>query len=190
MQDPEKSMRETARQRISAAMDGHATTAELEAACSAWRADGDARRTWHTYHLIGDVLRSDELASTPAVDEAFLQRLRQRLAGEPVALTRQPVLRSPQARWPWAVAAAAAGFAAVAAVMVVVRQGGMEPLAIDLQASVQNNAIDPAVVKGKLIRDAELERYFAAHRRVSLGATVVMPGAVVRSVEAVAIEEK
>ena len=36
--------------------------------------DAAARRTWHAYHLIGDVLRSEDLASTPARDAALPRR--------------------------------------------------------------------------------------------------------------------
>ena len=36
--------------------------------CADWAADPEARQAWHTYHLIGDVLRSDDLAS-PAAGE-------------------------------------------------------------------------------------------------------------------------
>ena len=50
------------------------------------RLPGLARRrptrasSWHAYQLIGDVLRSDDLAAEPAADEAFLVALRARLA--------------------------------------------------------------------------------------------------------------
>ena len=188
MQEPEKPARAAARQGLSASMDGHATVAEVDAVCAAWRSDVDVRETWHTYHLIGDVLRSSELASTSAVDESFLQRLRQRLAQEAKPVHLNPPSELP-ARWPWATAAAVAGFVAVAGVMVVLRPIGVQPTA-DLQAWTNNNVHDHAVVKGQLIRDAELERYFAAHRRASSVAMVVMPGAAVRSIEAVAIETK
>lgn len=190
MQEPGNPMREAARQGLSAGMDGHATAAEMEAVCAAWRSDADARETWHAYHLIGDVLRSNELASSTAADEDSLRRLRQRMADEPVALHAHAPWVWQHARWPWTTAAAVAGVVAVAGVMVMLRPVGVQPSASDLNAWTQNNVHDHAVVKGQLIRDAELERYFAAHRRVSSGATVVMPGAAVRSIEAVAIEAK
>ena len=56
---------------LSAAADGDADA--LGAACLAWRDDAAARSTWHAYHLIGDVLRSGELATTPQRDAAFLR---------------------------------------------------------------------------------------------------------------------
>ena len=74
-----------ARRLISALADGEADPGESARGVSAW-ADGssEARRSWHVYHLIGDVLRSEDLASAPARDQVFLERLRLRLADEPV----------------------------------------------------------------------------------------------------------
>lgn len=100
---------------LSALVDGHGAA---EAACSRWRDDEAVRRDWHAYHLIGDVMRSDELASRPGRDAAFLLALRAKLAEEPVVLA--PTRR----RHAWMVpVAAAAGFAVVAGVVVVTRLG-------------------------------------------------------------------
>src|SRR5579862_1544718 len=71
---------------LSALADGDATESESARAFHAWREDDDARATWHAYQLIGDVLRSDDLASDPAADQDFLVALRARLAAEPVVL--------------------------------------------------------------------------------------------------------
>ena len=57
------------RQWLSAAVDGEA--AALDKASQLWRSSEDARATWHRYHLIGDVMRSAELARQPARDAAF-----------------------------------------------------------------------------------------------------------------------
>ena len=76
---------------ISALADGEADAATVALGCAAWSEDSDvARRKWHTYHLIGDVLRSEDLCSTPAHDRDFLQSLRARLADEPVIVTLRP----------------------------------------------------------------------------------------------------
>ncbi len=69
---------------LSALADGRADA--CGPALQAWATDADARRTWHAYQLIGDVLRSDDLAAPAQHDEAFLVALRQRLASEPVIL--------------------------------------------------------------------------------------------------------
>jgi sigma-E factor negative regulatory protein RseA len=127
---------------LSALADGEADADEADRACAAWRADESARRQWHRYHLIGDALRSEELAREPARDAAFLGALRARLVGEPVVMAPMPqevsasALHAP-ARPAVAVAAratgwrqawvtpvaVAAGVAAVAGVLVVTRLG-------------------------------------------------------------------
>ena len=68
------------RQWLSDLADGRLDDQDLAGACRRWAEDDDARRTWYAYHLIGDVLRSDDLARPAAADAAFLEALRQRLA--------------------------------------------------------------------------------------------------------------
>ena len=81
---------------LSALIDGELDAGLATAACAAWRESGSTRSTWHAYHLIGDVLRSEDLASTPQRDAAFLARLKVRLADEPVVLAPQPLERAAQ----------------------------------------------------------------------------------------------
>jgi len=88
--DSDRSSSDSSRRILSALADGDATDSEAARAFQAWRDDPDARATWHGYQLIGDVLRSEDLASAPRADEAFLVALRARLADEPVVLAPQP----------------------------------------------------------------------------------------------------
>src|SRR5689334_13843162 len=83
--DSDRSSSESSRRILSALADGDATRA-----FQAWRDDPDARAAWHSYQLIGDVLRSEDLACEPEADQAFLVALRARLADEPVVLAPQP----------------------------------------------------------------------------------------------------
>lgn len=78
------------REILSALADGQATPTEAAQASAAWRGQPEARATWHAYHLIGDVLRSPE-ALAASDSERFLQRLRTRMADEPVVLAPQAV---------------------------------------------------------------------------------------------------
>lgn len=177
------------RQQLSSLMDGDLASTDVAGACALWRQDADARRDWHAYHLIGDVLRSDDLASTPTRDAAFLQALRQRLADEPVPLAPAPLQapapvaslqvangvplasRSRPARhWLMAPAAVAAGFVAVAGVMVVTRVMSPAPVEAPTIASAGPAAGASAV----LVRNIQLDRYLSAHRSLANGA---MPGA-------------
>jgi sigma-E factor negative regulatory protein RseA len=124
-----------------AGLDG---TQALEHALSRWREDAAAREAWSTYHTIGDVLRSQELARHAGGDEAFLEGLRARMAREPVVLAPDAALTEAvrrtaaaqdsarrRAHWrppAWLGASAAvAGVAAVAAVVWVVQLQEDEP---------------------------------------------------------------
>ena len=107
--DSDRSPSESSRRILSALADGDATDSEAARAFQAWRDDPDARASWHAYQLIGDVLRSDDLAAEPAADEAFLVALRARLADEPVVLAPQPRLEADPVAVPVAVPASAAG---------------------------------------------------------------------------------
>ena len=207
-----------ARERLSAMADGELDDAVgVGHACAAWHADASHRATWHAYHLIGDVMRSDDLASDAGRDAAFLGALRARLATEPVVLAPQP-LQSTQAAaishrstWSWRVpAAVAAGFVAVAGVLVATRGAGSlsgAPAAPALaQAQSQSlvpvavaqgvagpgavpssdTSAEPAVliVNGQLIRDVQLDRYLAAHKQFAGSSALGVPSAFLRSATA------
>lgn len=187
------------RQTLSALMDGQNESSQFDSACGLWRSNAEARECWHTYHLIGDVLRSDELASRPGRDAAFLSAVRSRLAHEPVPLAPAPISSAPAAvrgdtaRWRgrlMAPMAVAAGFVAVAGVLVVTRVGNPDvaPAAVPV-ASVAGQP-DVMVANGQLIRDARLDRYLAAHRQVSNRAGVHVPGGVVRSMDTIVLDNK
>jgi sigma-E factor negative regulatory protein RseA len=180
---------EAARQSLSALVDGQATAADVDALCARWRGDMQVREQWATYHLIGDVLRSEDLASRPARDEAFLQSLRQKLAAEPVPLAPRPAAqaKSGRLRWQAATAAAAAGFVVVAGVLVMTRPDRSDNVSSKMASQGQPEL---TLASGKLVRDAQLDRYMAAHRRVSNGAVVGIPGAEVRTVGAFAVDDK
>lgn len=77
--------RDAEREALSALADGEAQSPEVARACAAWRDHADARANWHAYQLIGDVMRSEDLAQASS-GEAFLKNFRERLAKEPVVL--------------------------------------------------------------------------------------------------------
>jgi sigma-E factor negative regulatory protein RseA len=178
---------------LSALADGDAGA--LAQACALWREDPRARATWHAYHLIGDVLRSDELAAPPSHDAAFLAALRTRLAAEPTILA--PAAKAPAAahRHGWLLpAAAAAGFAAVAGLLVLTRlpapvaddallAANPEPRAGLVLTGSAASAPQPLVIDGRMIRDARLDSYLRAHREALGGVPAAVPGGAPRSVE-------
>lgn len=190
LNSPGSSSDDAMRQSMSALMDGRLDDASLDRAFTAWRSDAKARECWHAYHLIGDVLRSDELAAQPSRDEAFLASLRSKLAVEPVPLAPGRHRVEPNARG-WrqrlvAPAAVAAGFVAVAGVLVVLRGAAPQEGAVVAGAG----SGEMTVVNREVIRDARLDRYLAAHRKVSNTASMQVPGAVARSVDTVVLEAK
>jgi sigma-E factor negative regulatory protein RseA len=172
-------------------MDGELPAGELSGVIARFRDDDDLRAEWHAYHLIGDVLRSEDLAVAPMRDACFLQSLRGRLAQEPARLDDAPlqlVAPSPPApavpgrRWMtgWMVApaAVAAGFVAVAGVLVV-NKALVSPPAAEAVVAQQVPA------SGALVRDARLDRYLAAHRNLGTGLAGAGAGGAERTVQIV-----
>jgi len=193
---PDELPTEDTRQWLSALADGDADA--VEDACRLWRDDPAARQAWHAYHLIGDVLRSDELARAPARDAAFLAGLRERLSAEPVVLAPDaPTPRAPR-RQAWLMpAAAAAGFVAVAGVLVVMRlgtPGAPVPAAVMAGASAAGlTAVSSAVRSAEqppqepaFIRDPRLDEYLRAHQSARGGVAAASPGGTLRRVDVVA----
>lgn len=172
------------RSALSQAMDGEAGA--LDAALHAYACDAGARADWHAWHLIGDVLRSGDSARTGAHDAAFVARLRARLAAEPVPVVplAPRALQRPasHARW-MAGAAVAAGFVAVAGVVVATR--GSAPEAGPTLAGASAPAA-PSGVEAVLVRNADLDRYLAAHRQYAPMSTLAAPGGFVRSADVAA----
>lgn len=72
----------TQREQLSALADGQLDGEAFEQAMQ-FAHEEEGRASWQLYHLVGDVLRSPELAHH-ADNGAFLWRLQQRLADEPV----------------------------------------------------------------------------------------------------------
>ena len=69
---------DSTRERLSALADGELDAAAATALCASWGSDAQLRADWHAWHLIGDVLRSQDLASDPAGDGAFCAALHSR----------------------------------------------------------------------------------------------------------------
>jgi sigma-E factor negative regulatory protein RseA len=208
------------RERLSALVDGELDANVVAQACLAWRDDAEQRSTWHAYQLIGDVLRSDDLASVAGRDIAFVNALRSRLAAEPVVLVPQPIEipapteeAIPHARtrgWTWVGASAvAAGFVAVAGLLVLTRTPGVssappsgapDSVALTARPATQpapaavvqatNTVTEPQalVANGKLIRDARLDRYLAAHKQFAGTSALGVPSGFLRSATADAAE--
>lgn len=175
---------------LSSLMDGELESSAVGRACGLWRDHSEVRAQWHAYHVIGDALRSDDLISDASHDQAFLASLRQRLAHEPVVLAPTPAaapvsVAQTKIRRLWVTpAAVAAGFVAVAGVLVATQMSGglslrevpagttlaevpaVQPEAVTAGAEPGFAGDPPAVVlNGQLIRDVRLDEYLAAHKK-------------------------
>lgn len=190
---------------LSALVDGELGDDEIAPLCAAWRSDATLRRRWHAYQLIGDVLRSDDLASHGARDAAFLARLRSRLESEPVVLAPEvAAVRASRRRWSWrAPTAVAAGFVAVAGTVVVLQRPApmseltLRAAAVPSPAQVvalpaaasqplaEAAAESPVIVANPtIIRDARLDRYLSAHQQFAPTSALGQPSRYLRSATA------
>jgi sigma-E factor negative regulatory protein RseA len=203
--------RSSSRRILSALADGDATESEAARAFLAWREDDDVRGTWHAYQLIGDVLRSDDLAAEPAADESFLVALRARLATEPVVLAPHarpddqvagialPAaangVAAARSRGRWqAPLAMAAGFLAVIGGLNIVRPFGhsgdtaLASAAATASSAVAGNLAASPIVATSAQTKAEADRlapYLAAHRQSTMNGPFQMPGGDIRNVSMV-----
>jgi sigma-E factor negative regulatory protein RseA len=156
--------------------------------------DPVALEAWHTYHLIGDVLRSGEL--TPAtMHTAFLGRLQARLRQEqrltaarnapearpivePVAAHRVAV-NDDSFRWKLV-----AGFASVAAMAAIgwTVSGAVAGKVEQAQlAAAQRGTVFAGGERGVMIRDPRLDELLAAHRQLGGASALQMPAGFLRN---------
>lgn len=191
---------------LSALVDGEADAGAAASLSARWRDEAALRERWHSYQLIGDVLRSEELAGRGR-DAAFLQRLRTQLDREPVvlapradrvaeesaaALPRQRAAGGGLRRWATP-AAVAAGFLAVIGSLAVTRLSGpqadapqlAQAPAVPVEApqrvvlAAPADQVEPA--SGVLIRDARLDQYLAAHKQFGGSSALSVPSGFLRS---------
>ena len=146
------------------------------------------RATWSCYHLIGDALRSDDLAVSPATSSAFLNGFAARfeseahvLAPASVPATRRLLALRRRVIPAFAVAAAAAtltwivmpqlsGVSTVAGVTQVasVAPQGDSVQRVAMASMPAATTAQTNVSDGNIIRDASLDQYLEAHQQFGL----------------------
>lgn len=177
---------------ISALADGQLAGEAFARGVDAAAAGPAARQTWHTYHLIGDVLRSGEQAAG-AMNAEFLERLQARLRQEKVPVpmaasaaaggtsreAAQAAANDPSFRWKLV-----AGFASLAAMAAI----GWTAVGGSVAKSEQGQlaATSPGTVladtqRGVMIRDARLDEFLAAHRQLGGASALQMPAGFLRN---------
>ncbi len=186
---------------LSALADGELSGAELAQGLRALGEDADAVSAWRSWHLIGDVMRSPELAAGTPSDQ-FMRRLSQRLAAEaaPMALAvERAVASAVETRVSDSIVAAepandgvfrwklVAGLASVAAAVAVgwtiLSSQGMAPAGAQLATAPAGAqvATAPAAQGGVMIRDAALDELLAAHRQLGDTTALQMPARFLRN---------
>lgn len=193
------------RERVSALADGQLDGAQTAQVVSWLASSQDARATWHSYHVVGDVLRCDDLGDCGR-DQAFVLRLRERLARaqQPDAATGDAVVQPPPmpeplvvaaehglvsandavVRWKWFTAAASLMAVAVLGwhlgainTGASVRLAGAPAAGGLVTARAQAPEAQPAVMS----RDPRLDELLAAHRQFGGTSALQMPAGFLRN---------
>ena len=190
-------------ERISSLLDGDLHGDELSLTLDALLEDPQSMQTWHTYQVVGDVMRSAELA--PARNDfVFLQKLQLRLASEPsgvggpandvvlpitlrvtdVALDRgRSASNAPAFRWK-----ALAGVSCVALVGLIGAsmwtqlspQAAVEVAMSRPDAMVAPTVVATDTVAGPMLRDPRLDELMAAHRQLGGHSALQVPAGFLR----------
>jgi sigma-E factor negative regulatory protein RseA len=172
---------------VSALADGELRGDAFARAVEVAARDSDARDAWHTYHLIGDVLRSGELARV-TVPDRFLTRLQARLVqeqqpatGPAVAPTAvQLAVKTPghqrvaanDGNFRWKALAGVTSLTAIGALAWGLSGAPATPDSARL-ARAEGPAVLANTQRGTMIRDARLDELLAAHRQ--MGGASVLP---------------
>jgi sigma-E factor negative regulatory protein RseA len=181
----------TTQEMVSALADGQVGGDELAGALEAAKADPQA---WRTYHLIGDVMRSGELArATPS--DRFLARLQESLRAErPQGAAIQPIrvlepaaavadpARPAANEQRWKLVAGLASVAAVAAIgWTVIGATSGDRGAAQLAASPAPGVVLTGTQQGTMLRDERLDKLLAAHRQLGAATAVQAPNGFLRN---------
>jgi sigma-E factor negative regulatory protein RseA len=169
-------------ERLSAFVDGE-LPAEEHLSSIFSELDQEGRAAWSEYHLIGDVLRSDDLALSAAASRSFMTGFAARFEAEPhvLAPAALPATREGASRVGRILAlrhrvvpTLAVAAAAATLTWIVVPQmrgtglasGGAQLAAVASSQGMQRVAMNAAPAQdGNIIRDARLDEYLEAHQQ-------------------------
>lgn len=189
------------REQLSALADGQLEEDEF-ARAMAFAVTDEGLAQWHAYHVVGDVLRSSELAAPHHT--TLLDKVRAQMAQEPLPthlvsgeLTQVAAVASPDARvanagvFQWKLAAGFASLAAVAAIGWSTYAGLQAPaggasgaqLAAVPATTVQSLAVADGSRSSQqvMIRDPRLDELLAAHKQFGSTTTLQMPAGFLRN---------
>jgi sigma-E factor negative regulatory protein RseA len=173
----------SARERVSAFVDGESFDESGDIGQFIAGMSHSERTAWSDYHLIGDTLRSDELAESPARSSAFMASFSARLESEAHVLVPSVAVqrgRGGLLRRRMVPAFAVAAAAATLTWIVVPQLQGVDSHSGAQVASVSGDGVQhvamatvPAtstrspVTEANILRDADLDQYLEAHQQFS-----------------------
>lgn len=183
-------------EQMSALMDGEL---EGEALADALRfaQEDDVLATWEIYHLVGDVLRSPELAA--GAHSPLLGKLREQLAQEPshvreasnlvsempVAPAQVEVPAANASVFRWKMVAGVASMAAVAAIgwssLDTLRNGGSQLAAAPAAGAAPVVAVSEGAGQPVMLRDPRLDELLQAHKQFGSTSALQMPAGFLRN---------
>jgi len=194
----------SSKEQISALVDGCLQGEACAHALNVVLADEQAMQTWHTYLVVGDVLRSSELAPSRS-DLAFLEKLECRLALEPqrpqmlaadhvaaspanvaavIADTSHPGANASVFRWKMLAASACVALAGVVGMGQWTQTG--QRTDAQMAAVTQVVPAAPPLVTadssvGTMVRDPRLDELMAAHRQLGGHSALQVPAGFLRN---------
>lgn len=175
---------------VSALADGELRGEELVQALAALQTSAETQACWHSYHLVGDVMRAGAGAAMGAHDPAFMARLHVRLMADgvrPLAEV-QPVFPRDSANdsvWRWKLVAGLSSLAVVAVLAwqlaapspQAVQLAAPGPLPLRPQVSTAQSGAEAPV----MIRDPRLDQLIAAHQQFGGTSALQMPAGFLRN---------
>ncbi len=186
------------REAISAMADGQLSGAELARTLELVRSDDAAMATWHSYHLVGEVMRGG-VASDASRDTAFLQRLRVRLEQEVTTESAfaphafevdRPSANDSRFRWGWGAGLAATVVAMTVGWVAVPGAWQSDGAAVLAQQPIPARSTgyvasevppDTPSRQQAMIRDPKLDQWLAAHRQFGGASALQVPAGFVRN---------
>ncbi|WP_325345143.1 sigma-E factor negative regulatory protein [Xylophilus sp.] len=184
------------REAVSALADGQLRGDDFAQAVRWALDDPEGRQAWRDHHVVGDLLRSTDLAARRDGD-AFVARLRERLVREPairpiVVAEVQPIALPREAAnasvFRWKIAAGCASLAAVAALAWTAagplpQQDSGGPQVAAVPASTANpGVVAVAHADGQVVlRDPRLDELLMAHRQFGGASALQMPAGFLRN---------
>jgi negative regulator of sigma E activity len=153
-------------QRLSCLLDGELEADECRALVERLRHDEGACRQWALFNVVGDAMRSADVASWHT--DGFVARVSKALEGEPTVLAPAALAsRSSMRRW----LLPGAGAAVAAAILIVVGLPSRQASSPDVMAGKSPSATTASLATARapvqIERSPALERYLAAHRELA-----------------------